>query len=165
MIKKILSRNIKPFNKFEKNKENKETLDISDVLDKKDALLDINSNNSEENIINSEKEEKEETKDGEQNNEEDKNNEDKNNEDSIKLPKLHFYDFIINNIYIRKCCSSNRQKFIYACNKIIKKYNSADNIIYQQMILENLLKDYKWNNPKLKDIQNNELIIDLKLLS
>ena len=163
MVKKILSRNIKLFNKFEKNKE---TLDISDISDKKDALLDINSNNSEENIINSEKEEKEEENDKEvKNNDKDNNNNEENNEDSIIIPKLHFYDFIFNNIYIRKCCSSNRQKFIYACNKIIKKYNSADNIIYQLMILENLIKDYKWNNPKLKDIQNNEMVIDLKLLS
>ena len=164
MVKKILSRNIKLFNKFEKNKE---TLDISDISDKKDALLDINSNNNEENIINSEKEEKEEENDKEvKNNDKDNNNNnEENNEDSIIIPKLHFYDFIFNNIYIRKCCSSNRQKFIYACNKIIKKYNSADNIIYQLMILENLIKDYKWNNPKLKGIQNNEMVIDLKLLS
>ena len=39
------------------------------------------------------------------------------------------------------------------------------NNVYHLMILENLLKDYKWNNPKLKGIENNELITDLKLLS
>ena len=31
------------------------------------------------------------------------------------------------------------------------------------MKFENLLKDYKWNNPKLNDIQNNQLMKDIKL--
>ena len=30
-----------------------------------------------------------------------------------------------------------------------------DNLIYNQMVFENLLKDYKWNNPELKNIINN----------
>ena len=33
------------------------------------------------------------------------------------------------------------------------------------MKLENLLKDYKWNNPKLSDIQNNELMKEINILS
>ena len=28
--------------------------------------------------------------------------------------------------------------------------------------MENLLRDYKWNNPKLKNIESNELLINLK---
>ena len=151
IIEKILSKNKKNFKKPKK--------EMSDNIDKKDALLDINFNNEEENIINDEKEE-----DNNNNNDEEENEGD-NNDEIIRLPKLHFYDFIFNNIYMKKCCSSNKQNLIATCDKIVKKYNSADYIIYHQIILENLLKDYKWNNPKLKGIQNNELIIDLKLLS
>ena len=32
------------------------------------------------------------------------------------------------------------------------------------MKLENLFKDYKWNNPELNTIENNKMIADLKLL-
>ena len=39
-----------------------------------------------------------------------------------------------------------------------------DFIIYNQMKLENLFKDYKWNNPELNTIENNKMIVDLKLL-
>ena len=81
-----------------------------------------------------------------------------------KLPTLRFIDFFCNNIYGRKCCNLNRQEIISKCNEIISKYYSIENILYNQMILENLLKDYKWNNPEVNDINNNELIIQLKNL-
>jgi hypothetical protein len=32
------------------------------------------------------------------------------------------------------------------------------------MKLENLLKDYRWNNPGLNNLENNELIFELKNL-
>jgi hypothetical protein len=38
----------------------------------------------------------------------------------------------------------------------------VENIIYNQIKIENLLKDYRWNNLQLKNIQNNELIIQLE---
>ena len=30
------------------------------------------------------------------------------------------------------------------------------------MLFENLIKDYKWNNPELKNIESNELVFQLK---
>ena len=33
------------------------------------------------------------------------------------------------------------------------------------MILENLWEDYKWNNPDLNNVKNNELITRFKSLS
>ena len=150
MIENILSKNEKPLKKSEKDSE------VLNISDNKEALLDTSVNNNEDNAINSEKEE--------ENNDENKN-EEENNKDSIISPKLYFYNFIFNNVYMKKCCFSNTQEFIITCDKIIKKYNSAENIVYHQMMLENLLKDYKWNNPKLKVLKNNELIKDLKLLS
>jgi len=79
-----------------------------------------------------------------------------------KWKKLSFYDFFLNNIYSECCCKSNNQRLISLSNKIIMKYLSMDNILYNMLILENLLKDYKWNNPSLNDIGNNNLIIQIQ---
>ena len=86
-----------------------------------------------------------------------------NEEDYIKLPKLKFYEYIFNNVY-SKCCKMNNQNIISKCNEIISKYYSIEHILYNQLKLENLFKDYKWNDPALNNFENNELIIDLKNL-
>ena len=49
-------------------------------------------------------------------------------------------------------------------SEIISKYYSIENLLYNQIKLENLYKDYKWNNPSLNKFGNNELIIQLKNL-
>lgn len=87
-----------------------------------------------------------------------------NEDDSLNLPKLHFFDYILNNLFCQKrsCCDYRKQKLIWMSNKIIFKYFSVENILSNQIKLENLLKDYKWNDPGLNKIQNNELIIQLK---
>ena len=78
------------------------------------------------------------------------------------LKKLHFYDYFFNNIY-SKCCGKNKnQELINNANKIIYKYLSIDSLLYNQIKLESLFKDYKWNNPVLNNIQNNKMIIKLK---
>ena len=82
------------------------------------------------------------------------------NEDS--LPKYHFFNFIFN-LFSCKCCQKNKvQKSITICNNIMEKYYSIENLIYSQFMLENLLQDYKWNNPDLNSIKNFELIYKLK---
>ena len=76
-----------------------------------------------------------------------------------ELPKFHFFDFLFNNLYNKKCCKTfKRQKLISNSEEILYKYFSVDNIVYNQIIFENLMKDYIWNNPKMKSIYNNELI-------
>ena len=47
-------------------------------------------------------------------------------------------------------------------NKIVYKYLSIDSMLISQMKLENLFKDYKWNNPLLNNVQNNIMIDELK---
>ena len=90
----------------------------------------------------------------------------KHNSKSIfHLKKFHFYDFFYNNIYTEKCCKSTTQSIITTCNELISKYYSIDSIVYNQIRLENLFKDYKWNNITLKNIENNEFISLLKYLS
>ena len=82
------------------------------------------------------------------------------NKESI-LPKYHFFDFIFN--LFSCCCKNNKtQKCISTCNEIREKYYSIENILYNQLMMENLLKDYKWNNPDLKFIRNIQIIDRLK---
>ena len=45
---------------------------------------------------------------------------------------------------------------------LLSKYFSIENILYNQIMIENIIKDYKWNNLRFKNIQNNELISKLK---
>ena len=56
------------------------------------------------------------------------------------------------------------QQIISKCNEIISKYYSIEYIIYNLIKLENLFRDYRWNNPALNNYENNELIIELKNL-
>ena len=80
------------------------------------------------------------------------------------LPKFHFYNFI-GNFFLCKCCHKNRvQNSITVCNNIMEKYYSIENLVYNQFMFENLLKDYKWNNPDLNSIKNIELIYKLQQL-
>ena len=86
---------------------------------------------------------------------------DKSSTDSKRIKKLHFFDFFLNNIY---CCLKKKkpQKIIHKCNQIIEKYASIDMLIKNQILIENLLKDYKWNDPNLNNVENNNLFVELK---
>jgi hypothetical protein len=151
IVEKVLSKNKKrPI----KMKDVSDNIEISDDSDKKDALLNSNSDNNEENKIDNDKEK-----------DQNSNNDINEKEEERILPRLHFYDFLFNNFYSKKYCPSLKHDLLVTCNEIVSKYNSVDYILYNQMKLENLLKDYKWNNPKLSDIQNNELMKEINILS
>ena len=72
------------------------------------------------------------------------------NDENLNLIKVSFIDFIFNNIYCKKSKKRKEQEIIEICNKIIAKYISLDVIIYNQIVLEHLFKDYKWNDVNLK---------------
>ena len=152
IVEKILSNCAKPYNE-EKIGEieltNKIIHDLDD--DKKDTLLNINEKDEKDNKyeINNIKEDKITT----------------DTKSLFKLPKFRFYSFIYNNIYFEKWCTSSTQEIISSCKDIISKYYSIDAVIYNQLRLENLFRDYKWNNPKLNSIENNDLIFKIKALS
>ena len=97
----------------------------------------------------------------EDNNDDNDDNEDDIISDNQRIKKMRFFDFFLNNIY---CCFKKRkaQKIIHECNEIVYKYASIDAIIKNQILMENFLKDYKWNNPSLNNVENNNLFIQLK---
>ena len=81
----------------------------------------------------------------------------------ISFKKIRFIHFFLNNLYCKCCSKINTQEILNISNKILYKYISVDSIAYNQILLENLFKDYKWNNPNLRNIyNNNELIIQLR---
>ena len=77
------------------------------------------------------------------------------------LPKLSFFEFYFSQIYFKICKRRKNQEIINICDKLIFKYASIDYVLYNLMKLENLFKDYKWNNPELNNIKNNEIIKEL----
>jgi len=81
--------------------------------------------------------------------------------ENINLPKLSFFDFFLVNLYNKKCCRNKRLEIIEQCNKIITQYTSIDLVLTNMIKLDNLFIDYKWNNPNLKNIRNNELLKNL----
>ena len=158
IIQKIIIKNEELIMEKKKEDKNNSINKYYDNKEKKELLLELSdSNNFNEVENNDNKVKKEEVY---QNDFCEKNNEEEN-----ILPKLHFYDFFFNNIYSKKCCETKKQEIISKCNEIVLKYNSIDYILYNQIKLENLFKDYKWNNPELNNIENNKLINDLKLIT
>ena len=120
-----------------------------------EKMKDLNDNDNNENLL-------EKDVSINENSNSDDDNKENDNIEKTSLPKLRYFDFIFNNIYFEKCCLSKKQQLISSCDNIILKYHSIENIIYNQFILENLLLDYKWNNPKLKNIINNKEFNKLK---
>ena len=80
---------------------------------------------------------------------------------SIKLKKISFFSFFFNNIYCKSCRKIKNQEILNATNEITSKYLSVDYLLYNQIKLENLFKDYKWNNPLLNTFRNNQLLMNL----
>ena len=91
-------------------------------------------------------------------------NSDNLDENSIKMPKLRLSDYLLNNVYSFKNWKSIKQEVITVCKEILLKYCSIDRLLYNQIKLENLFLDYKWNDPKLKYIKNNKDLDKLKIL-
>jgi len=79
-----------------------------------------------------------------------------------EFPKHSFWEFFYNNIYCKCCKNRKNQEIINVYNEILFKYFSVDNILYNQIKLENIFKDYHWDNPALNSIEKNNLIIKLK---
>ena len=69
-------------------------------------------------------------------------------EDKKRIKKMKCFDFFLNNLYC--CCKKHKkQKIIHMCNEIVSKYSSVDAIIKNQILIENFMKDYNWNDADL----------------
>ena len=87
----------------------------------------------------------------------------KGKEEKRTLPKFRFIDFILNSLPFNKSCSKSKsQALISSCNELITNYYSIEHLIYNQIMLENLLKDYKWNDSSLNKIEHNQFINEIK---
>ena len=74
---------------------------------------------------------------------------------------MSFILFCLNDINSKFGCKCKGQELINISNQIMKTYFSIESILYNQIIIENLLKDYKWNQPELNNIENNEFIFKI----
>ena len=92
------------------------------------------------------------------------NNEDKNDE-NINLEGVYFIHFLLKYFKCKYKSMKNKIDIINTCNAIIFKYFSIENILYNQIIFENLLKDYKWNEQYLTRIDCNLLLRRLKSIT
>ena len=160
IIEKVLVNNNKNFREIELNNSLYEPTykNNNNSVNNKTNNLDyslINSSNKNNNLnIN----------DNDNDSDSDNNNE---IDDLLKpkiLPKLTFMHFFCNNLYFNKCSQFRSQETLHICNKILLKYMSIESLLYNQMKLENLFKDYNWNNPILNNIEKNELIDKLKVI-
>ena len=154
----------------------KKLIELKNISEIKDSpLKDLNDNEKQEILIKSEIEEKPDENTEESNEEKKDSNENNSDKDTkgITLPKYFFGQFFLNNIYCqcckrRKCLKEfnkyHQQDILELCNTINMKYLSLNSLLYNQIMIENLLKDYNWNNSSLNNIKNNELILKLQTL-
>ena len=74
---------------------------------------------------------------------------------------MKFYDFCIHQFYFKCFGHSIKQSLIESCNDIVSKYMTIESLLYNQIKLENLLKDYKWNNPQYEINEKHDFLLEL----
>ena len=82
--------------------------------------------------------------------------------EDLDFPSLKFFDFLGHTFYFKCFGPSSKQTLINSCNEIVSKYITIESLVYNQMRLEYLWKDYKWNNPQYKMKEKDDLILNLK---
>ena len=82
--------------------------------------------------------------------------------ENLDLPSPKIYDFLFHELYFKCFGPSSKQALIDSCNDIVAKYTTIENLLYNQIKLEYLWKDYKWNNPQNEIKQKEDLILNLK---
>ena len=149
IIENILKKNYNININKNKNEEEKENL--SNIELKTDLIGNLYEESEEQNI----------------NIESDENIENENNEKSIAsqdidLPKLKFYDFLFHKLYFKCFGLSSKHSLINSCNDIVATYITIEKLISNQIKLDYLWKDYKWNNPQSEINERDDLILKLK---
>ena len=85
--------------------------------------------------------------------------------ENIHLKEIFFMDFLLKNFICKKNKKKKNYIIIDISEEIICKYTSVETILYNQIMFENLLKDYIWNKPFLGKISYNFMIQKLKSIS
>ena len=135
-----------------KSKQQEDNIDIMNNINNLDPLIDEKL--SENNL------DKKDPSINKVDNEENKVEDEKS---VFVLNKLRFYDFFFNNLYSTCCKKIKNQEIINKINEITFKYLSVDSLFYNQIKLECLMEDYKWNNPLLSVNQYKKIISKLKI--
>ena len=86
-------------------------------------------------------------------------NKESNKIQDIDLPSIKFFDFLFHKLYFKWFGTSRKHSLINTCNDIIAKYITIEKIVYNQMKLDYLWKDYKWNNPQNEIKEKDDLIM------
>ena len=155
LIEKLLTKRMGiSINKNELPKKNIEDEGEEAEIELKTDLIESENEKSDMNING--------TGEGEEESEKEKKILRKKYKENLDLPRLKFFDFLIHKFYFKCCKSSRKQNLIGSCNDIIAKYVTKENLLYNQIKLEHLWKDYKWNNPLNERNQKDNLILDLK---
>ena len=144
----------------EKKEKMKGSINISKI---------INSPTNRENLVDNENQDDILNIDNSDNNEKEPSA--KPNSDN--LPDSNYNNFIKSPLYsicspyvwcgssCSKCCISKDKILIEKCKEIVEEFSSIEHIIYNQILLENLLKDYRWNDENLKDYRKHKRLITL----
>ena len=85
-----------------------------------------------------------------------------NNDESFQISKINIFPFLLKKFNFKSKYMEKKHEIIHICNNILYKYMSIEIILYNQIIFEHLLKDYKWNEPNLTKLYCNDLIKKLK---
>ena len=145
----------------EKEEKMKRNINISKNINSQTNRENLVDNENQDDIINIDNDDNDEKKPPVKHN-------------SGYLPEANCKNFIKSSLY-SICCScvccssfcprctgiSKDQILIKNCNEIVEEFSSIEHIIYNQILLENLLKDYRWNNENLKDYMKHEKLITL----
>jgi len=149
IIEKILTKNMG----ININKNIKANANLSQEIELKTDLIEDKNDEKE-------KESEKLNIDNDNNTEDD--NKYKTSYENIDLPHISFFDFLFHNFYF-KCFELKKQNMINSCNEIVTKYLTVEKLIYNQMKLEYLWKDYKWNNKKFERKEKDDLFLDLSI--
>ena len=149
IIENILKKNYRI--NINKSKEEKEKDNSSKIELKTDLIGNINDESEEQNI----------NMGSDKNNGED-NEKNISSSQDIDLPELKFYDFLFHKLYFKCFGPSSKQALINSCNDIVATYITIEKLISNQIKLDYLWKDYKWNNPQSEINERDDLILKLK---
>ncbi len=139
IVQKILFKKIKDYHEYKGNKFElspiNEDINASNNIIKDSLTTDLIIDNiKEENIPNFE-----------------------NNTENVNFKKLSCFNYFFSNIYCKKL-KFKVQDRIDVSNEIVRTYMSYEYILFNQIMLEHLLMDYKWNDISLKELRNNKLL-------